>query len=285
MLEHTSARIRNAHLFSKNRYLVVVEGKDDLPFWNLFFPDCINGYRLKIKPVGGTEINKYLEEVVQGNGKFAVALDSDYSLFSDFTHNHPQIVETFVHSIENAMLLPRVLAEIICTKSRHDLEEYQISNIEEWFDHFDEVMYELMVADYLLQSESSSVKFLDNDCVRFLKNHKTKDPIFDPDKISEYISKFNIPDINFKSTRVKLNPHKPSKQIRGHFLFAAALCFVNFEVNRLKGGSKKIHMSNDDLYTILIQTCKSSLSDLPELILLKNKATITGEKIVELLSQ
>ena len=258
MLEHTSARIRNAHLFDRNRYLVIVEGKDDLPFWNLFFPNCINGYRLKIKPVGGKEINKYLHEVVKGNGKFAIALDSDYNLFSDCTHNHPQIVETFVHSIENVMLCPRILAEIICTKSRHDLEEYETSNIEEWFNHFDEVMYELMIADYLLQSELSSVKFLDDNCVRFLKNQKTKDPIFDSDKISEYISKFDIPERNFKSIMVKLNPHKPSKQIRGHFLFAAALCFINHEVNRLKGGSKKIHMSNDDLYTILIQTCKSS---------------------------
>jgi hypothetical protein len=284
MLQHTSARIRNAHLFDKNRYLVVVEGKDDLPFWNLFFPDYINGYRLKIKPVGGTEIKKYLEEVAQGNGKFAVALDSDYSLFSDFAYNHPQIVETFVHSIENAMLLPSVIAEIICTKSRHDLEEYQISNIEEWFDHFDEVMYELMVVDYLLQSELSTIKFLDDNCVRFLKNQKTKDPVFCSDKISEYISKFDIPEIKFKSIRVKLNPHKPSKQIRGHFLFAAALCFINYEVNRLKGGSKKIHMSNDDLYTILIQTCKSLLSDLPEFILLKNNATVAGEKVVKILS-
>lgn len=284
MLEHTSARIRNAHLFAKNRYLVVVEGKDDLPFWNLFFPDFIDGYRLKILPVGGTEIKKYLKEVVQGNGKFAIALDSDYSLFSDFTHNHPQIVETFVHSIENAMLLPRVIAEIICTKSRHDLEEYQISNIEEWFDHFDEVMYELMIVDYLLQSELSTIKFLDDNCVRFLKNQKTKDPVFDSDKISEYISKFDIPEIKFNSIRVKLNPHKPSKQIRGHFLFAAALCFINYEVNRLKGGSKKTHMSKDDLYTILIQTCKSSLSELPELVLLKNNADIAGEKVVRLLS-
>jgi hypothetical protein len=284
MLEHTSSRIRNAHLFDKKRYLVIVEGKDDLPFWNLFFPDCINGYRLKIKPVGGKEINKYLQEVVQGHGKFAIALDSDYGLLSNCTHNHPQIVETFVHSIENAMLLPRVLAEIICTKSRHDLEEYQISNIEEWFDHFDEVMYELMVVDYLLQSELSSVKFLDDNCVRFLKNQKTKDPVFCSDKISEYISKFDIPEIKFKSIRVKLNPHKPSKQIRGHFLFAAALCFINYEVNRLKGGSKKTHMSNDDLYTILIQTCKSLLSDLPEFILLKNNATVAGEKVVKILS-
>jgi Protein of unknown function (DUF4435) len=284
MLEHTSARIRNAHLFAKNRYLVIVEGKDDLPFWNLFFPDCINGYRLKIKSVGGKEINKYVHEVLQGNGKFAIALDSDYGLFSDCTHNHPQIVETFVHSIENVMLLPRVIAEIVCTKSRHDLEEYQIINIEDWLEHFDEVMYELMVADYLLQSESSSIKFLDDNCVRFLKNHKTKDPIFDPDKISEYISKFDIPEKKLKSIMVKLNPYKPSKQIRGHFLLAAALCFINYEVNRLKGGSKKTHMSNDDLYTILIQTCKSLLSELPEFILLKNNATITGEKVVKILS-
>lgn len=60
MFSRSSSGIKNTHLFYSNQYLVIVEGTDDGPFWANFFPEKIDGYNRKIKPVGGREeVTKY----------------------------------------------------------------------------------------------------------------------------------------------------------------------------------------------------------------------------------
>ena len=99
MFTRTSSGIRNSDLFYPGQYLVIVEGKDDVPFWRIFFPEEISGYKCKFKPVGGNEIKKYVDEINQ-KPHFAIAMDSDYRLFMNQIYEHPQIAETYVHSIE-----------------------------------------------------------------------------------------------------------------------------------------------------------------------------------------
>ena len=78
MVNRTSSGISNADLFRKNEYFVYVEGKDDINFWRIFFPDEIDGFKCKIKPVGGDkEIEKYLNLLMNHDGRFAVAFDSN----------------------------------------------------------------------------------------------------------------------------------------------------------------------------------------------------------------
>ena len=50
MFSRTSSGIRNIDLFYTDQYLVIVEGQDDVPFWGIFFPESIDGYKLKLKP-------------------------------------------------------------------------------------------------------------------------------------------------------------------------------------------------------------------------------------------
>jgi Protein of unknown function (DUF4435) len=283
MVNRTSSGINNADLFHKNEYLVYVEGKDDINFWRIFFPDEIDGFHCKIKPVGGdNEIEKYLSLLINNNGHFAVAFDSNYKLFSNLTYDHPRMIETIKHSIENVMITSNTLSQIILVKSHQ--ENYDISNVEGWLDHFNRSMHDLMIADYIIQIKNIGKPCLSDNCFRFLENQNTKQPLFDVEKIDDFIQKLELPEDVFNFYKEKLTQYKPNKHIQGHFLFSASLCFVNHEVNRLKKCKKKTHSSNEDLYATLIFACKSSISTEEELQIIQQKAKKVAEEVVKILS-
>lgn len=282
MFSRTSSGIRNTDLFYRNQYLVVVEGQDDVPFWSIFFPKEVDGYERKFKPVGGSEIKNYIDEIYRNNTRFAVALDSDYRLFMGKIHDHTQILETLVYSIENIIISPQALAEIIRIECRQG--DYSINNAEAWFEHFDQTMYSLMIADYLIQKECLGKECLGKSCLRFLENPKTKAPVFDIKKIEDFVKSLSILEDQFKLTEEKLRNYKPSQHIRGHFFFGASLCFLNHQVNSLRPNKVKRSLANDDLYTMLVLYCKNSSSTCPKLQNLHARAIKVAQEVVKLLA-
>lgn len=279
MFSRTPSGIRNIDLFYRNQYLVVVEGQDDVPFWSIFFPKEVDGYECKFKPVGGSEIKNYIDEIYKNNAKFAVALDSDYRLFMGKIYEHTQIIETFVYSIENIIISPQTLAKIIRIESRK--EDYNIDNVETWFEHFDKTTHGLMIADYLIQKECLGKESLGKSCFRFLENPKTKAPVFDIKKIENFIKSLSILEDLFKLAKEELKDYKPSQHIRGHFFFGASLCFLNHEVNRLRPNKVKRSIANDDLYTMLVLACKDSFSTCSELQNLHERAVQVAQEVVK----
>ena len=282
MFSRTSSGIRNTDLFYRGQYLVVVEGQDDVPFWSTFFPKRVDGYECKFKPVGGSEIKKYIDEIYKSNAKFAVALDSDYRLFMGKIYEHTQILETLVYSIENITISPQTLAKIIRIESRK--EDYNINNVEIWFEHFDKTMQSLMIADYLIQKERLGKESLGKSCFRFLENPRTKAPVFDIKKIEDFVKSLDILEDLFKFAEKELKNYKPSRHIRGHFFCGASLCFLNYEVNRLRPNKVKKSIANDDLYTMLILACRDSVSTCSELQSLHERAVQVAQEVIKLLS-
>jgi len=282
MFSRTSSGIKNTDLFYRNQYIVWVEGQDDITFWGMFFPKQISGYECKFKPAGGSEINKYIENIYNDNAKFAVAMDSDYRLFMGNIFNHPQILETIAHSIENIIINPQSLAKIILINSR--LEEYDIENIEKWFDYFNQSMHELMVADYIAKKKNLRVKCLGESCFRFLENEKAKSPYFSAEKINNFIQTLGLDHNEFTITKQEFKEHMPSRHIKGHFLFGSSLCFLNYEINRLRPNKVKRSVANEDFYAMLILCSQDLFSICLDLKELRDKAIQVAEKVVDLLS-
>ncbi|MBD2580279.1 DUF4435 domain-containing protein [Oscillatoria sp. FACHB-1406] len=283
MTSRTTSGIRNTDLFYRKQYLVIVEGEDDIPFWEMLFPKQISNYECKFKQVGGSEIKKYVDAVYTGNANFAVALDSDYRLFMEKIHDHVQIVETLAHSIENLIIQPMILHGIIRIASRQ--HEYELNKIEDWFNHFNEVLYDLMVADYMIQKEGLGIKCLSKDCRRFLKNQKTKEPIFDISNINNFIESLNLDTKKLDLIKKELRDHLTHRHIQGHFLFSSSLYFVNHEIQKIRGTKVKRSISNDDFFTMLILECQKSLSDYTDLQILREKANQAAQYVVELISK
>lgn len=280
MFNRTSSGIRNTHLFHSGFYVVIVEGSSDCPFWSNFFPSELNGYKRKLKPVGGrAEVQQYIDELLLNKAKFVVAMDSDYRSLLNLLHNDSRILETEYHSIENLMLCPSAIASVIRNLS-HDTE-YQKLTADTWLDHFDVATHPLMVADLINEKNNLGKKCAGENCSLFLV--KKHDPIFDTNKIYNFIEELKLPEEEFNKTGKKLEEVKPRFYIRGHFLFSAVLCFIRHEVKKIR--KKSVPISNDSFYAMLIAQCESRIEGDPILKTMKERALSAAKEVTELLSQ
>ncbi len=275
------AQTLNSHLFYSGLYLVIVEGSSDCPFWSNFFPSELNGYKRKLKPVGGRlEVQKYIHEMRDDRAKFVVAIDSDYRLLLNRLYNHPRIVETKCHSIENLMLFTLNITSIIRNLS-HDIE-YESHGINSWLEEFDSVTYPLMIADFLIEKNNIGQPCVKEYCFPFLTRNDT--PKFDSRKITDFIKTLNLDIQEFDELAELLKDFKPRSHIRGHFFFSAVLCFVTHEFKRICN-KKSINIANDVFYAMSIASLQSCISTDPILQDIQEKALLAVNDVTALLSQ
>jgi Protein of unknown function (DUF4435) len=280
MFNRTSSGISNTHLFHAGYYIVIVEGVTDKPFWNQFFPEEVNGYKKKIKSVGGTPaVQPYIDELLHGKAKFAVAVDSDYRLLLNRLHNDIKIIETKYHSIENLMLHPSSIASIIRSLSYET--EYEELLVDDYLNHFDLATHALMVADLAIQEHRIEKQCVGDNCSQFLASKNI--PKFDADRIDCFIGNLELPDKAWSKADRKLKGKKSRFHIRGHFLSSFVLRFVSHEVTKIRG--KSVSISNDSFYALLISQCESRIAVDPILESIKNEALLAATEVTALLSK
>lgn len=280
MFIRTSSGIRNTHLFHSGFYIVIVEGSSDCPFWSNFFPSEMNGYKRKLKSVGGrSEVQHYIDEVLLNKANLAVAVDSDYRSLLNRLHKHSRIIETKYHSIENLMLCPSVMASIIRNLSHNT--EYEVLTADAWLRHFDLATHPLMVADLIIERSSLGRQCVGDNCSPFLV--KKHDPNFDPTKIDNLIAKLNLPEEDLDEIEKELEKVKSRFHIRGHFLFSAALCFISHEVKKIRG--KSVSISNDSFYAMLVSLCESRIAGDQMLQDIREQALLAAKEVTNLLAQ
>lgn len=280
MFSRTVSGIRNIHLFYRDFYVVIVEGSSDCPFWSNFFPSESNGYKRKIKSVGGRlEVQNYINEVLYNETKFVVAIDSDYRLLLNRLYDHSRILETKLHSIENLMLCPLSVTSIIRNLSHNT--EYEFHGVNTWLEKFDSATYSLMVADILIEKGNIGKQCVGESCFPFLISNNV--PEFDSKKISKFIMQLSLIDEEFEKLDQSLKGFKPRSHIRGHFLFSAVLCFVSHEVKRIR--KKSVSISNDSFYAMSVALLESRISTDPILRNIQEKALLAVKEVTDLLAQ
>lgn len=274
----TNSGLKNYSSFLKNYYIVIVEGADDCIFWRDFFPK-INGYEPKFKIAGGkNEIKKCLEPLVLSNAKFIIAMDSDYSFIQGISYDHiNRVLETQAHSIENLMLCSSNITRFIQDLSK--TTEYDPIEVKAWLQHFDEMIYLFMVADYTIEySVIDKKKCMPDNCERFFIKDDMK---FSEDEINKFISSLGLSEEDFYMNIHKLQEYQPSLHARGHFFFSAVYHFV---INKVKCiTEKKPKLSTESFYSMSIQSCHWCLEESPILKKLKEKANTAAYELVQLL--
>ncbi len=280
MFIRTPSGIRNTHLFHSGFYVVIVEGSSDRPFWSNFFPSEINGYKRKLKSVGGRlEVQHYIDELLLNKAKFAVAIDSDYRLLLNRLHTHSRILETKYHSIENLMLCSSAIASVIRNLS-HDTE-YEVNTADTWLKYFDQTTHSLMVADLVIEKNNLGKQCVGENCSPFLV--KKHEPTFNTTKIDDLIEKLNLPEEELDEMGRKLEEVKSRFHIRGHFLFSAVLCFIGYEVKKIR--TKSVTISSDSFYAMLISLCESRIEGDPMLQAIREQALLAATEVTDILSQ
>ncbi|MFH1718806.1 MAG: DUF4435 domain-containing protein [Planctomycetota bacterium] len=260
--DRTEAGIRNTPLFYRGKYLVYVEGKDDITFWTEVFPEKSNGQRVHFRAIGGdTAIEKRVRillkpDIPDDDKEFVVARDSNYGWIAKRYERHPRLVETRYHSIENVMLCKCRIAKVIRSVSR--VARYPMSRVERWLRAYDDAVAWLTLADVLNEARLTRESVMGNNCSRFCIDNEQ--PVFDDRKIESHIRTVGFKPRELKRARINIKHYRPRYYSRGHFYFSAVFRFIRYEVQNLRN-TRNIHFSQEALYTVAFEKCTKCMEN------------------------
>lgn len=262
-LTYSTNALNVKSLFFNKNISIYVEGKEDILFWdNVFKP--FSNYKYHIEETNGLEgLNNYIDKILNENAKIIVACDRDHSVFTKNKElEHPLIIKTYGHSIENTMYCVNNIENAIkrFSKTRKDFK----SEIIEWYREFCHDCQVLLYYDIANKRFSKNTKVFGNKCNRLLENeHAIK---LSNVKISRHIS---LIESNFKPKEIKeciSLVKKDNRELRflikGHFLTNAVINYIKTTVYKETGTN--VLISIDNLYSLMIGcivSCKTKCED------------------------
>ncbi|PEH86354.1 DUF4435 domain-containing protein [Burkholderia gladioli] len=238
--------------------IVYVEGDDDILFWDKIFRTC-STVRAEILPAhGASELDKYVDKLIQEDVDFVVARDGDYTNPTDIRIQHPRVIYTFGYSIENSLYVKSSLSRLerIWCRSL----KINVTDCARWIEEFTESFKRLLILDIANALEGMGIPVLGDNCSRFMRSEKSALP--DPKKISAFEETVAQ---RFKPSKIKKIEEKLRKNnldlpalIRGHFLASGVLKYM---ASKAKAAGKSGAISQDTLYTMAIAEFERSFSD------------------------
>jgi len=228
--------------------IVYVEGEDDILFWEFLFNKFTDS-NLKIESVGGSpELDKFIEKIASGELSVIAARDSDYNKILGQHVPHKNIVYSYGYSIENSVITAGTIQSVIRLWSKG--LKVPLENIDKWVDSFSKSIEPLAYYDIANELYHTSLSVLGNNCSRFMSDRTS--PMIDDDKISGHVEKVSkkLNKEMYSEVETIVNGNNLFEIMRGHFVFSAALRFVNYSIGELR---KRISIPTDAFYTNLIQ--------------------------------
>ncbi|AWA91571.1 TPA: DUF4435 domain-containing protein [Vibrio parahaemolyticus] len=242
--------------------MVYVEGKDDMPFWELMF-EKFSEHSVEIQEVGGcTALEPYINRINSGELTTAiVACDTDLTNFlSQRLEEHPNIIRTPKYAIENTMITVENIAKAINRVSRLSKRLIKQEDISRWLDDFYSNCLDLVLYDVHNAKFSHGIAVVGDNASRFMKSRSSS--LICKEKIKTHVEQLSAKFDDFNRDLVVEEIHSkgylPNDLIRGHFLFSAVAKFVN-EYSRKKGYKNSI--SNDSLYAVLVLALETTLTE------------------------
>jgi len=240
---HSEAAADTLTLFHRKKYVVFVEGSDDMVFWTKVFEACsVDSYTIKIAG-GALEIDKYTTAVLTKGTDVVVCRDQDYALYDGKFIDHNRVIYTLGYSIENTLYSAANIKQLIGDYARDynlDLKE-----VEEWIEEFTSKCDILLAYDLANHLFVKSIKIMGDNCGQYLHDRK---PSVCPVKTAKAIDVFQtlIPQDEFVAARSAiLADDRPLWMIiRGHFLTQAVHRYIKTQVHKLCGRSVSISLDN-----------------------------------------
>ena len=250
---YSNEAVNVLNLFYQKHYMVYVEGRDDVCFWEMIFKKT-STIKVEIQDVGGCEeLIPYIKKIHAGEIDAIVACDMDLNIFDDKYNEHNRVIRTNKYSIENSMINERTITNIIKMLGRYSEKEIKKINIDNWMiDTYDKVtpLIKMDIGNYLF---SKGLSIVGDNADRFMTSKKSY--ILSSEKIQEHIEKLEInlseAEKDKLAKKIKCSDSSLSSWLRGHFLFSATLRFICYV---LENDGRKISLSNDGFYSNLIQS-------------------------------
>jgi len=247
------------NLFYSADYMVYVEGKDDIPFWEHLFSRFYKK-KVEVQDVGcSTALIEYMENIISNKLDAIVACDSDFNAFNT-RYKHNKIIRTYGYSIENSLICKQTVIKVIKSLAKIPTRKIPLDVINTWFEHFDNSTKKLILFDMYNHFKELGVCVTGDNCTKFLKSNKSAELCLN--KINAHIEKigFDIDDEFITSIQTTLaeNDRAIHHYIRGHFLFSAIAKLVSIIVRTYEN---KASISNDALFSALILAFESVLTE------------------------
>ncbi|MFC1935215.1 DUF4435 domain-containing protein [Chloroflexota bacterium] len=250
---YSTSALNVLHRFFRVRFVVFVEGADDIVFWSAQFQKAgLDDYHTY--PVGGMpKLRKIISQIVNENARVIAACDSGYSILIGDLPSHSRVVGTFGHSIENTMYCPHTLNLVIGKLSRIVIDRTGI--ILKWFEEFSCSCRDLIIYDLAREENQKPVAVMGDKCSRFLRT--TRSPKLDDGKISKHIDdikdQFQENEL-VECTRLIGECERELRHIiKGHFLTNGVVNFVKNVVRKQTG--KRPALPLDSLYALTSDGC------------------------------
>lgn len=257
-LIYSSNALNVLSYFYGGKKVVYVEGQDDLPFWNKIFL-LFNLPSVEIKHSGGIQELKKIEESVRNAAaNVYIARDTDYEVILGLLAEHPRILRTLGHSIENSLYSPQNIAKAIAMHSR--TQEFDHNLVLQWIESFAKTFEKAIALDITNESLGAGHKVLgDNSCPYLNSNGKACSP--NQLRLNELVTRIQayLPQAKVTEVEAAMVGLPLRYIIRGHFLTNAVINFIKTQVKSVCGSSPSL--SPEGLYLILLAQLSLDIMD------------------------
>lgn len=267
-LVHSNSAINVTHKFYNKKFMLYVEGDDDIVFWDEHFRKYMPSDLYEIEQVHGKEnLNRYISGIKDNTlNNVVVACDSDFTFFLDVSLlDNPFIVKTYGHSIENTMFCPCSIAAYIRRLSKTTVD--YLPEVLEWSNKFCSSALKLLpyeIENEINPTHCTELPKVFNKGFCYFQNSNEKINL-DENKIDTYIQtivqNFNSDKISEIEHQINECPRETRHLIQGHFLADATMNYIRMRVKQIKGQS--ISLSNDAIYESIVD-CKLNCSPMCE---------------------
>jgi hypothetical protein len=256
-LEYSVEALNSLHKFYRADRIVYVEGPDDVPFWETIF-DVFASFEVEIQDLGGSaELDKIVVKILTEGLDIIVARDADYLFILGEYVEHPNVVYTFGHSMENSVFTPEVVhraARLLCKSNAITLTDCRA-----WLEHICDCSVPLTLCGIASRiSDLGLVAFPDNAAKVLRDNNRCE---IDSEKMTVYRSNLEKNVSGALLSRAEQIVSDSSRDfcdlIKGHFLRSATYHFLTAKMKNF-GGAKA--MSADVFFALSIQILGSALS-------------------------
>lgn len=239
--------------------IVYVEGKDDIPFWELMFKK-FSMLDVEIQDVGScTALRPYMEKISNGTLNAIVACDNDLSCFEADRIEHQNIIRTYGYSIENTLINSHNLLRVIKVIARIPTQKLPKNETDKWLEEFHAMTQNLVRMEVYNKINNLGVSITGDNSTRFMTSKTSC--VLCPTKIIKYEQETTKNLHEFTPQHIDellvLKGQTTRRLTNGHFLFSGAARFLTATA---KNNDLKASLSYDSIYSTLILSLENTFS-------------------------
>ena len=251
------------HQFEGSKFVVYVEGKDDVAFWKKRFDQFCGKNICKVLPIkqnkeasanGKIQLHELMKKIEE-NKIFNViaASDQDYDKFLSNIIDHPRIVYTYGYSFENSIYCPESINSF-CQLRIRNLEIDLRHEIQDWLENELKKLIPLVALDILNEKHKRGKNILKGGSYEFMFDKKTcKIKEIELNQYIQYFSEnFNNEDIEQQIK--ELSDYNIRYITRGHALSKLVRCLVKKIIKPFDGNTQ---IPDTELYENFVMHCNS----------------------------